>query len=532
VIVAQVLGPRFDLVLLDGTRVSLDGDLTIGRSTDNAVRLSDPAVSRHHARISIDGGAAVLQDVGSTHGTWLDGKRMDGTRTPLRDGSRIRIGDQELLVERQRTSAEAGRTIVVPPGAPGVTPAVDDSGELRPRLRSGYALKRRDASEGSRRWVLRDLRSDKFLRLSDDDAELLDLLDGTRTLPQLLQAAGQRAGDSGPVHLARLLAELEDRSLLAGEGEGESEGEDASQALLPAGRLRRWLRPRRASWNGAAELFERLYRRGGWLLFTRPALVTLAALALLGAGVFCALVVGRYGTPFVVAQRIGAGALVFLLGRFVLVVCHELAHGLALTAVGRRVGALGVMRVLIFPYAYVDTSEAWLEPRRRRILVSAAGPASDVTLGAVFSVVCLYLPAGTVRDIVFQLALAAYVGALFNLNPFLDRDGYQIIVDILGVPGLRRRAQDQLARRVGGAGASASDSRALTWYAVAGLAWSVAAACFAAGMALRYVRALESVAPAPVVWGVLAALWVCLLIPAGVTLVGPLLARIRARPIA
>ena len=36
---------------------------------------------------------------------------------------------------------------------------------MRPRVRSGYALKRMDADEGPRRWVLRDLSRDSYLRL-------------------------------------------------------------------------------------------------------------------------------------------------------------------------------------------------------------------------------------------------------------------------------------------------------------------------------------------------------------------------------
>ena len=85
--------------------------------------------------------------------------------SPLHDGARIRLGDFELRVERRRDAAEAGRTIVVRPGASLLVPAVgiaDTTGSatqfgMKPRVRSGYALKRLDASEGSKRWVLRDL---------------------------------------------------------------------------------------------------------------------------------------------------------------------------------------------------------------------------------------------------------------------------------------------------------------------------------------------------------------------------------------
>jgi putative peptide zinc metalloprotease protein len=151
---------------------------------------------------------------------------------------------------------------------------------------------------------------------------------------------------------------------------------------------------------------------------------------------------------------------------------------------------------------------------------------SDFSLGALFALCCLGLPAGTVRDIFFQLAFAAYLGGFFNLNPFVERDGYHILVDWLGEPGLRRRAREQLARRLGGRGRQ-SDSRVLARYAVVGLAWSVLAACFAVGMSLRYEPRLAELAPEPVVWAALAAVWVALFLPVILVLGGPLRERRR-----
>ena len=143
----------------------------------------------------------------------------------LRDGMRIRIGDQELTVERRRADAAAGRTIVVRPGASLVVDSVGAGAGvaaqatqfgMRPRMRSGYALKRMDADEGARRWVLRDLSRDGYLRLSDNDAQLFELLDGTRSLVDLIGEAEQRFGGAGPARLARLLADLGERGFLAG----------------------------------------------------------------------------------------------------------------------------------------------------------------------------------------------------------------------------------------------------------------------------------------------------------------------------
>jgi putative peptide zinc metalloprotease protein len=514
-----------ELVLAGGARVPLVEDLTIGRGPAATLRLDDPSVSRLHARISAGNGARI-EDAGSSHGTYVDGARLTKPLA-LRDGSRIRIGDQEIVVERRRGADESGRTIVVRPGASLVVGAVGAEAMstpatqfgMRPRVRSGYALKRLDADEGARRWVLRDLSRDGYLRLSDNDAQLFELIDGTRSLVDLIGEAEQRFGATGPARLARLLADLGERGFLAGVTGTEARTEEP-------GFWRRLITPREKALHGLGDRFDALYRRGAWVLFTRPALWLISALCVAGIGVFAALIAGRYGTPFVVAQKIGIGGLVFLLGRFAIVAVHETAHGLAMASFGRRVEKAGLKLVVVLPYAYVDTSEAWFEPRRRRIAISAAGPVSDLSLGAIFSLCCLALPAGTVRDIFFQLAFAGYVGAFFNLNPFIERDGYHMLVDWLREPGLRRRAREQFARRLSGRGRS-SDSPVLAKYSLWGLAWTVLAGAFAVALTLRYEPIMTTLAPDWVVHVVMGTLWVAFFVPALVVVGKPLVQRIR-----
>jgi putative peptide zinc metalloprotease protein len=281
-------------------------------------------------------------------------------------------------------------------------------------------------------------------------------------------------------------------------------------------------------WSGAAALFERLYRGGGWVLVSRAARAPLGALALTGVVVFAYLVAGRYGTPFVVASKVGIGGIVFLLGRLAVAAVHETAHGLMMASFGRRVREAGLKLVLIFPYVYVDTSDAWFEPRRHRIAVSAAGPASDLCVGGAFALCCLAAPPGTLRDIFFQLAFGAYVGAFFNLNPLVERDGYHILVDVLREPSLRRRARSQLRRRIA-EGRGAADSTVLFRYSMFGLAWSAVGGIAGVAMSLRYEQGYAKLAPAPVVWSVMGALWILLLVPVLAAVGPPLLERLRAR---
>jgi putative peptide zinc metalloprotease protein len=502
-----------EIVLPDHSRLALDQDVTIGRAAGNTVRLADPSVSRMHARISTTASGPVLEDAGSSYGTWLDGRRIE-VPAPLRAGSRIRVGNQELLVDRPRDDGEAGPTFVIP-----VATAATQFGE-RPRIRSGYALKRLESGEGTRRWVLKDLRSGRLVRLSDADAELFALIDGTRSLAELVREAEQRLGAGGSAQLTLLLASLGERGFLVDRADEESAPE--------AGRVRRLMAPRQVAWSGAAELFARLYRGGGRALVSRPARFPLGALAAVGAAVFAFLVVGRYGTPFVVASKVGIGGVVFVIGRLAVAAVHETAHGLVMASYGRHVREAGLKLVLIFPYVYVDTSDAWFEPRRHRMAVSAAGPASDLCLGGAFALACLAARPGAVRDVCFQLAFGAYVGAFFNLNPLVERDGYHILVDALREPSLRRRARAQLRRRIA-EGRGASDSSVLLRYSVFGLAWSAVGATAGVAMSLRYEQGYAQLAPAPVVWTAMSVLWVLLFVPVLAAVGPPLIDRLRAR---
>jgi putative peptide zinc metalloprotease protein len=514
-----------ELVLPDGSRVPIEPELTIGRAAGNTVRLDDPSVSRHHARIHVVGAEAVLEDVGSTYGTFLGEERLSGTAV-VGDGATFRVGETPLSVERRRSEAEPGRTVLlrVAPARPAQA-GVGEPVTARPRLRADCSLKRLDVAEGEQRFVLRDARTDAYLRMSAPQASLVPLLDGRRTIAELVAVADERLGGSGAAILAGLLASLGDHGLLAGV-------EERAPAPAPGGRLRRLFTPRVVFSRRAAATVDRIYERGGFVLFTRPGLAISAALAAAGAVAFVYLIVGRYGTPFVVARKVGIGGLVFVAGRFVIATAHELAHALCLAAFGRRVGAVGLKRIAIFPYAFAETTEAWFEPRRRRIAVSAAGPASDLVIAGTAALAAAALSPSTLRDIVFQLALGGYVGAFFNLNPLLDRDGYAILVDALGEPGLRRRGREQMVAVLAGASGrdSRTTSRSATLYGFATVAWSFIGIGIATVFSLRYYDTVEALVGSRALTTALFAVGVgAVLAPLVYAVLRPVLSRPRGR---
>jgi FHA domain len=81
-----------------GMIYDLDGDLVLGRGERAAIRLEDQFASSSHARVYEQGNSVVIEDLGSTNGTYLNEELLETPR-PLHPGDRVRIGDSEFTFE-------------------------------------------------------------------------------------------------------------------------------------------------------------------------------------------------------------------------------------------------------------------------------------------------------------------------------------------------------------------------------------------------------------------------------------------------
>ena len=79
---------------------SIHGTTRIGRSDESEVALVDPSVSRVHAVVELDGATPVVRDLGSTNGTFVNGRRIEAHQ--LRDGDELRFGNTRMRFETQR----------------------------------------------------------------------------------------------------------------------------------------------------------------------------------------------------------------------------------------------------------------------------------------------------------------------------------------------------------------------------------------------------------------------------------------------
>ncbi|MBN1808486.1 MAG: sigma 54-interacting transcriptional regulator [Planctomycetes bacterium] len=124
--------------------VPVTGDISIGRDGDCDITLGDRRASRRHAVIRAAGAGYEVEDLGSTNGTYVNGRRISGKK-PAKTGDKVSIGETNLLLREEayfdgtrveETAAGSVRTLML-----------DDS------LRSIVSPKAKDREESYRRLV-------------------------------------------------------------------------------------------------------------------------------------------------------------------------------------------------------------------------------------------------------------------------------------------------------------------------------------------------------------------------------------------
>lgn len=443
---------------------------TIGRSLDNHLVLADTYVSRYHARIWRDTTGYQLEDLDSLNGTFVNGEllapgetrvlndfdsiklglnamvRMEQPRD-VRVGMRTVVGPMEtgigpvsaaaMLANQQAAEAVAAAPVTAPPAETASNAQGTGQGALdvRPRRRSGWALKQVASSGGSPRFVLSNTRSGQYIQVTERDCFLWNKMDGDNSLRDLLLAYNEEFGQLALPRIQALLEQLRGAGLVAG-----FPGTDVS--LTRSQRIKKAvvnaLMRLELAVSGLDRITGALYRAFGWWFFTPAGL-----LLVFGAGIG-GLAAFAYALPHRQLFNVGAagavGAMIVIAAYILGITVHELGHALATKSYGRRVKRGGFMIMLGMPYAFVDTSDMWFEGRGPRLVVTMAGPIITAAVAGLFAVGAVALPGADAQGICFQVAMGLYVNTLFNFNPLIPLDGYHALADGLEMPHLRQEA--------------------------------------------------------------------------------------------
>lgn len=121
---------------------------------------------------------------------------------------------------------------------------------------------------------------------------------------------------------------------------------------------------------------------------------------------------------------------------------HELGHGYAATRYGCRISTMGIALIVLFPVLFTDTTDSWkLSSRKKRLIISGAGVAVEISLAAIATLLWAFLEDGPLRSTAFFIATTSWtMSLLINLNPLMRFDAYHFLSDALGVQNLQSRS--------------------------------------------------------------------------------------------
>ena len=329
---------------------------------------------------------------------------------------------------------------------------------------------------GQRNFILKNRLTERYLLLSEHERFLWDRMDGNTSLQDLATAYVLQYGEFDFEIIPSLIRKLQRAQLLV---------------LTPASRLRQMLARNRArrlvkmaedallileriniSSRSVHGFFGRVYRWGGFLLFTPAAAVACVLLAGVGA-VAAARLWHEAGE---VAAGLGAHPVLAIICVKLLflatVAAHQIVHGLALVHYGRRVREFGFTFLHGFvPTFYVDVTDVFMTSRRARVVTAVSGTLVHLVLGALWFLVALNSGPGFLQAFAAASGLIQWQAFFVALYPFcfIEMDGYHVLVDVLGVPTLKSDAMSYVGALLRGRASVPRTREEGLWVAYVGL---------------------------------------------------------------
>jgi putative peptide zinc metalloprotease protein len=315
-----------------------------------------------------------------------------------------------------------------------------DPAEYRPQLRDDIEVKVFRLRWGNDYAMIANPTDLIHYQLRPEDAELLELMDGTRTIKEIVIEAFQESGDLSLDTVADLVRQLRVGNFLTDRYVDVTDIVRRASDPVSAARTkaREFAKTLSIDWDGAHQLVEWLYRHLLRFFFIPAVVVVSVVVALLGLAAFVA--VYRSGRFELGGNSPAAQTLILLGMDYVLTFVHELGHAVVLVHQGRKIKSAGFMIYFGSPAFFVESSDSLMLDRGKRIVQSAAGPFAELVVSALASIYLWAVPDSPAAPFLFTWAVINYFVIFLNLVPLLELDGYFILADLIQVPDLRPRS--------------------------------------------------------------------------------------------
>ncbi len=341
------------------------------------------------------------------------------------------------LADRLATDAQ---TAPVPDGLWHALGERVDPAQFQPQLAPYVEITRFAMPWGNDYAIAANRRDLVYFRLEPAEADLLDQMDGTRSVGALVVQHLSDSGDLDPAAVVELAGALQQGNFLTVAHLDVDAG--LEHALHPvAPRRRTWntfLRTLSVEWSGAERLVVWLYRHVLRYAFNRIGRVIATALAIAGFVAFGAVVASHDFE--LTTQSVGVGFLVLMALNFAIIFIHELGHASTLVHYGKRVRGAGFRIYFGAPTFFIDSSDALTLDRGKRIAVSFAGPYFEMVASGIAAIALWAFPNIGLAPTLYIFVVLNYFVLFLNLVPLLELDGYWILSDAISLPELRPRS--------------------------------------------------------------------------------------------
>lgn len=322
--------------------------------------------------------------------------------------------------------------------------------QLRPQRISAEQWELAEAPRGMHvgpTYVLKNRLTEEYLLLTEAERFLWERMDGHTSLQEMATAYVLRFGSFDFDLIPALIAKLRQTELLtmrpASRLREVLSRHDRNPAARAAEAVLKAIEKLHVASRSAHALFERMYRRGAFLLFSPLSVAVLIVVAILGVRGGAVLWAEREGvTAGLVAHPLVAILLVKVFF-WLTVVSHQVVHALALVHYGRHVREFGFTMLHGFvPTFYADVTDIFMEGQRSRIVAALSGPLVHLFLGTFYLWIASLLEPGLIQGFLAASAILQLQSLFVSLYPFcfLEMDGYHIVVDLLGMPTLNHDA--------------------------------------------------------------------------------------------
>jgi CRP-like cAMP-binding protein len=318
-----------------------------------------------------------------------------------------------------------------------------DPGEYRPKLAGDIEVKRFTQRSGEDYYMLANPRDLVHYRIQGPDYELVKLMDGTRTVKEIVIERFSESGEMDVGGVADFVYQLRSENFFVDPYEDVEAV--VHRAMNPSRRhekLRQFVTNLRIEWKNPQAPVKWLYDHGLRWALTKP--FVLLALVVSISGIFAFVANYRSDLFGLTGKSVAIGFVVLLAIQYFMILVHELGHALVLVHNGRRLKGAGFLIYFGCPAFYVESSDSLMMEPRKRVLQAFAGPYGQSVGAGIASIIAWAYPQWVVSETLYRYTVLAYLNIFLNLIPILELDGYFMLSDWLRIPDLRPRSVEFL----------------------------------------------------------------------------------------